>query len=265
MSGAALASAQPRCNPCGAELAGAYCQNCGQPSVAVRRSFGDVIYGQTGRLLHSLWLLFTRPGELAREIDEARDRRSMRPGALLTNLIAVFFLAAGGVGGFSAQTVLHEDRTGYMASLAAERAAARGLNEAVYQERLESRFRSEYSILITLTSFSYAFAFWVVERRRRKPWLVHLAAGIQYLCITFIVTAVMFGVARLTGLDLQAHPAIGLATIAILAGYIVLTLRRVYGDSLPMAAAKMLFVLCVGVVSDTLLQYASLVIAILTA
>src|SRR3982751_672995 len=89
------------CRLCGAELTGPYCQACGQPSLAVRRTFGDAITGQTGRLLHTLRVLITEPGGLAREIDEARDRRSMRPAALLTNLIAVFFLLAGGVGGFT--------------------------------------------------------------------------------------------------------------------------------------------------------------------
>lgn len=186
--------AQGRCNQCTAVLAGPYCQSCGQPSVAVRRSFGDAIYGQTGRMLHSLWLLVAKPGELAREIDQGRDRRSMRPGALLTNLIAVFFLAAGGYGGFTAGSVLHEDPTGYAARIKAERLAERGIAEEVYDERLESRFRTEYSILITLSSFSYAFGF-----------------------------------------------------------------------TLPRAIAKLVFVMLIGLLSDSLLQYAALLIAILTA
>lgn len=256
---------QDRCNQCAAVLTGPYCQTCGQPSLAVRRSFRDAIYGQTGRLLHTLLLVIARPGELAREIDQGRDRGSMRPGALLTNLIAVFFLAAGGYGGFTASTVLVEDPTGFAARIKAERLAERGISEEVYDERLESRFKTEYSILITLSSFSYAFAFWVVERRRGKSWLVHLAAGIQYLCFTFILTAVAFGLARLTGVGLAQHPLIGTAMLVVLAAYILFTLRRVYGDTLLRAAAKMLFVLLVGLVSDTLLQYVSLLIALFTA
>ena len=65
MSDAILSPAQTHCHQCAAALSGPYCQHCGQPSLAVRRSFGDAIYGQTGRLLHSVWLLFTKPGELA--------------------------------------------------------------------------------------------------------------------------------------------------------------------------------------------------------
>jgi len=219
------------CNQCTAVLTGPYCQNCGQPSLAVRRSFRDPIYGQTGRLLHTLGLV----------------------------------IAAGGYGGFTASSVLHEDPTGYAARIKAERLAERGITEAVYDERVENRFKTEYSILITLSSFSYAFAFWVVERRRGKSWLVHLAAGIQYLCFTFILTAVAFGLARLTGVRLTRHPAIGIGMVVVLAVYIMFTLQRVYGDRRLRAGAKMLFVLLVGVVSDTLLQYASLLIAGLTA
>ena len=140
------------CHLCGTALTGPYCQACGQPSVAVRRTFRDAIMGQTGRLLHTLRVLVTQPGGLAREIDEARDRASMRPGALLTNLIAVFFLLAGGIGGFTADVLIAQDGRGSIAGLVAKRADARGVGPAVYHERLENRFRSTYSVLITLSS-----------------------------------------------------------------------------------------------------------------
>lgn len=257
--------AQDRCNQCTAVLTGPYCQSCGQPSLAVRRSFGDVIYGQTGRLLHTLWLVIGKPGELAREIDEARDRRSMRPGALLTNLIAAFFLIAGGVGGFSARTMIEAGPRDFADRLVAERTAARGVSREVFDERLESRFRAEYSILITLSSLSYAFAIGVVERRRRKAWLVHLAAGIQYLCFTFLTTAVLYGISRLAGFELMSHPAAVVLVLLVLGAYIATSLRRVYGDPLGVAVAKTLFVLLIGIISDSLLQYASLFIAIFTA
>ena len=48
------------------------------------------------RLAYTLRRLLTRPGELAREIDEGRDRRAMRPLTLLLNLIPLFFLLGGG-------------------------------------------------------------------------------------------------------------------------------------------------------------------------
>lgn len=253
------------CRFCRAALTGPYCQACGQPSLVVRRTFREAIMGNTGRLLHTLRVLLTEPGGLAREIDEARDRGSMRPGALLTNVIAVFFLLAGGVGGFTSDALIAQDRSGHIANFAAKRATERGVATSVYHERLENRFRSTYSVLITLTTLSYAAALWLVERRRRKSWLVHLAAGVQYLCITFILSAFVYGGGRLAGIDIAAVPFVGPAMIGVLALYIVLLLRRLYGDGWGAAAAKAIVVLVIGALSDTILSYAALAIALVTA
>jgi hypothetical protein len=75
-------------------LAGPFCQNCGQPSAAVRRALREVFAGQNGRLIHTLQIILTAPGELAREIDEGRDSASMRPLTLLFHLAAFFFLVS---------------------------------------------------------------------------------------------------------------------------------------------------------------------------
>jgi hypothetical protein len=254
-----------RCRLCGAGLTGPYCQACGQPSVAVRRTFRDAITGHTGRLLHSLRVLVTQPGGLAREIDEARDRASMRPGALLTNLIAVFFLLAGGIGGFTADALVAQDRSGRLAGVVAHRADDRGVGTAVYHERLESRFRSTYSVLITLSSLAYGAALWLVERRRGKAWVVHLAAGVQYLCVTFLLSALLYGGSRLVGYDLAGHPGVGLALVGVLGVYIVLMLRHLYADAWPWAVAKALVVLAIGALSDSILAYAALAIALVAA
>ena len=58
------------CRACTAPLAGPFCQNCGQPSASARRTVREVLAGQGGRLLHTLRIIVTQPGELAREIDE---------------------------------------------------------------------------------------------------------------------------------------------------------------------------------------------------
>ncbi len=254
-----------RCNFCGTSLTGPYCQACGQPSVVVRRTFRDAIMGHTGRLLHTLRVLLTEPGGLAREIDEARDRGSMRPGALLANLVAVFFLLAGGVGGFTSDTLIAQDPTGHIANFAAERAAERGVATSVYHERLENRFRSTYSVLITLSTLSYAAALWLVERRRRKSWLVHVAAGVQYLCITFILSALLYGGGRLLRVDAASLAPVSVATIGVLGLYVVLLLRRLYGDGWGAAIAKALVVLGIGALSDSILSFAALAIALVTA
>src|SRR3954470_12693356 len=79
----------PTCRVCGTTLVGPWCHGCGQASGAVQRRFGEALFGQTGKLLRTLKFLLQKPGELAAEIDENRDRNSLRPGLLLTNIAAV--------------------------------------------------------------------------------------------------------------------------------------------------------------------------------
>lgn len=124
------------CRLCGAALAGPYCHSCGQASVAAQRSFREVLMGQSGRLLHTLRLLLTRPGELAREIDEGRDRLSLRPLTLLLNLIPLFFLLGGGPGGFNARTLMSGDDTGTMVATLAHLAQEQGIAPALLEERM---------------------------------------------------------------------------------------------------------------------------------
>ena len=94
------------CASCGTRRLGPWCHACGQASRDAPRSFREVFTGQTGKIAYTLKRLLLRPGELAREIDEGRDRRAMRPLTLLLNLIPLFFLLGGGTGGFSAHSIV---------------------------------------------------------------------------------------------------------------------------------------------------------------
>jgi hypothetical protein len=137
---------------------------------------------------------------------------------------------------------------------------ARGVSEEVLAERIGSRFRSTYSVLISLSAFAYAFAFALLHRRQAKPWIVHLVAGVQYLCFTFLVSALVFGTTSL--LHVQAvTTVVGYGTIGVLAVYIFLLQRRVYGDAPGAAALKTLAVVAIGSVADSLLGVLSFVIA----
>lgn len=262
---AAQSAATATCRECGATLTGPYCQACGQPSVAVRRSFKETLLGQTGRLAHTLVQLVLRPGELAREIDEARDRRSMRPASLLLNLIAFFFIVGGGVGGFSASSIIHRDPSGTMERTAQALAQKKGLDRALLDERVEQRFRAAYSVLVPIvSSFAYAFMLWVVERRKGKAWLVHFAAAVQYLCATFLLAAVTFGAGRVLGLDVMSMPAVQVATLLLLAAYMVVMLVRLYADAAWLAVLKTIAVLAVGGVVDGFMAYAALAVAMIS-
>lgn len=253
------------CRACGASRTGPYCQACGQPGPEVPRTFGDVLSGQTGRVLHTLALLFGRPGELAREIAEGRDRRSMRPLTLLLNLITLFFLVGGGAGGFSARMFLTADPTGQASAVITARSERAGVPRQVIEERIEQRFRSVYSLLVVVQAFAYGLAIGVAERRKRLPWLVHFGAAIHYMCVSTFVAMLAFGLGRLAHFDMGHAPLAGAAMYAVVIAYMTLMLRRAYDDAPAVAFGKALVILLFGYVVALLLSTLAVVIALATA
>ncbi len=70
------------CPNCGAALYGPYCGACGQKNTAMNPTIGDFLHDLTheilsvdGKIVRTLWLLFTRPGFLTREYFAGRRAR----------------------------------------------------------------------------------------------------------------------------------------------------------------------------------------------
>jgi hypothetical protein len=244
---------------------GPWCHACGQASREAPRSFREVFTGQTGKVAYTLRRLLLKPGELAREIDEGRDRRAMRPLTLLLNLIPLFFLLGGGVGGFSAQSLLASDPTGRGAAAIAEMAAKRGVPAPVMQERVEQRFRAVYSLLVVVQALAYGVAISVLERRKRKPWIVHGATAIHYMCFNFIISTVLFGALRVLQGGLPQHPAFALIGLVVNGTYMGLSLHRVYADPPSWAGAKAIALLAWGFVVSLVLTSTAVVTSVLTS
>jgi hypothetical protein len=260
------APAQPfeRCGVCATPLCGPYCHACGQASAHAARSFRDVFMGQTGKLAYTLRNLLLRPGELAREIDEGRDRRAVRPLTLLLNLVAFFFLVGGGAGGFSARGFLASGIEQVVPAFKVERGAPGSAERARFDERLEHRFQSIYSLLVVVQTLAYGAALGLVERHRRKSWLVHFAAATHYMCFSVLVAALAFGVGRLAGVDPLHQLWIGVLMYAAVIAYMTAMLRRAYGDAPLRAFGKALGVLLFGYVVANVLSFGALAIALYT-
>ena len=262
---ASVDAAPPVCAACGAARGGPYCQSCGQASVDAPRSFGEVLTGQTGKLVYTLRNLLLHPGELAREIDEGRDRRAMRPLTLLLNVVAFFFIVGGGAGGFSARTFLTNDLVQGIPALRAQGGAPGSAERARFDERLEHRFQSIYSLLVVVQTLAYGVALGVVERRKRKIWLVHFAAATHYMCFSVLVATIVFGAGRLAGVDATRQLSLGFVMYAIVLVYMSLMLRRVYRDGPALAIGKALGVLLFGYVVAIVLTFSALGLALATS
>ena len=258
-------AASARCASCGVARMGPWCHACGQASREAPRSFREVFTGQTGKVAYTLRRLLTKPGELAREIDEGRDRRAMRPLTLLLNLIPLFFLLGGGVGGFSAHSLIAADPSGRGTAAIAQVAEKRGVPTPVFEERVEQRFRAVYSLLVVVQALAYGAAIGFLERGKRKPWIVHGATAIHYMCFSFVVSAVLFGAFRLAHAGLPTHPAIGALGLLVNGTYMGLSLHRVYEDAPLWAGLKVIALLGWGFVVSLALTTTAVVTALFIA
>src|SRR6516164_3976428 len=103
---AAIPAAAPRCDNCGAAVAGRYCAACGQRREAPVHSlwhFSQVaaedLTHADSRLWRTLGALLFRPGFLTREFLDGRRARYLPPVRLYLVLSVVFFLYASTVHG----------------------------------------------------------------------------------------------------------------------------------------------------------------------
>jgi hypothetical protein len=263
--GEALAVPTPSaaCSFCRAALVGPYCHACGQGSRAARRSLREVLTGQTGRFVYTLRLLLTQPGELAREIDEARDRRQMRPLTLLLHLIAFFFLVSV-LTGFGTRAFVEADPSGSFGALIARHEQSSGLPPAAFRERLEHRFQSANTLLVPVVAIIDGALIGLLYRRARKSWLVPLAAGIQYNCFSYLWLAAWLALLRLLGVRAYGLSPVLLVEFAVAMLYMTLMLRRIYGESLPRTTLNALAVVVVSSIVSNLLLIVALAIALAT-
>jgi len=255
-------AASANCGACGTALAGAYCHACGQPGPFARQRLSEALLGQSGRLLHTLRMPLTRPGELARETGEYRDRGSIRPLTLLLNVVAFFFLLSG-LTDFRLQTFERQDESGKLAQALERHAAEAGVGREVFVERVERRFQSLYTLLLVASVVVYAIVLWLTHRRPRRAWLVHVAGAVHYVCFVFLVAVVYFVAFRQFGIASTSIPALAVQ-IVIAFAYLVLMFRRTYDDALGQALLKGLLVIGVGLVVDTAVFIAALNLALRT-
>ena len=252
------------CAVCGATLVGAYCHACGQASAQAPRSLRTALTGQTGKLVYTLRRLL-QPGELAREIDHGRDRLAVRPLTLLLNLIPLFFLFGGGVSGFSAHTFISADPSGRLATLVTRAAERNGVATALQNDRVEQRFKAVYSILVVVQALAYGAVIGLLERRKRKAWLVHFATAIHYVCFNFILSTLVFAILRLVHGSIVDHPGVAATIMLCNSAYMAISVHRVYSDRWLLAVGKTALIMGFGYLVAVVLTVSSVTIAVLTA
>lgn len=240
---------RPRCDNCGAALAGPYCHECGQRDrdhlATVKEFFAhvaEVAVGYDSRLLRTARALFTQPGLLTAEYIAGRRARYAAP--LQTYLLAAALLFASATVRpiVTFNPVTHTFRSG-IATLGVEHRLtpddvaeirARGMPVELFGERVSAATTSHLSTFLALIVPLFALAVAATFLRSGRPFAHHVLFALHWTAFNLFIVALLqlFPRQRIMGAPVL------LALLVLPFGYLVLALRRVYGSGWPGAIAR---------------------------
>src|SRR5215471_1974414 len=166
------AETAPRCPNCGAPAIGAWCTTCGQESIVGHDAFVRVLTRQWQRIRHTLVALMVHPGQLTAEFRDGLRARSISPWRLTFNVLTVFFLLSF-VTDFGVANFPKEDPSGQLALAISDAAQRANVDQVTFMERVDRRFNSIYTFLLTLSIASSAVVARLTHLQRRHSWGVH--------------------------------------------------------------------------------------------
>ena len=239
--------ASTRCRNCEAVLTGPYCSQCGQRDIDYHQSIGtvfrdflDSFLAFDGKVIQTLWLLLSRPGELTLRFLQGQQIRFLNPIRVYVSISLVFFLVLHFAKPTSTVLVLKGDSpAGHYDNAAPneqEAAADQQFGSHLVAEFVE---RLQWMILICVPI--YAGLLKLIYLRNGRPYLAHLVFAF-HLHSAFFVCAL---VQTLLG-AISSAPHLGWIKWAVglldlwLAVYLFLAQQRVYGQSWGTTAMKFL-------------------------
>jgi hypothetical protein len=230
--------------------------------------FVGTIQRQWQRIRHTLLALLFHPGQLTAEFRDGLRARSIAPWRLTFNVVTVFFLLSF-VTDFGVANFPKEDPSGELAqaiSVAAKRAK---VDQVTFTERVDRRFNSIYTLLITLSIASSAVLARLTHLGRRHSWGVHFVFALHLTAFGFIVNLLYYLAMRLIGISVTYSGQTTGAGAALFAvgvlwqfGYVLLAFRRVYADSWIPASVKAAVIVVVGLIVANALAILAFLLAI---
>ena len=249
------------CRNCGAPLNGSYCSQCGQRDIDYQQSFGtvfrdflDSFLTFDAKVIQTLWLLLSRPGELTLRFLQGQQIRFLNPIRFYVSVSLVFFLvlhfagptapvvverpdlAAGQHGNASSHQQESAEEQQFEAKMIGKYGSLQG-----FGSHLVAEFVERVQSMILLCVPIYAGLLKLIYLRNARPYLAHLVFAF-HLHSAFFVCALAQTLLRVISqvphLD-WVKWAVGLLGLW-LAVYLFLAQRRVYGQSWGKTALKYL-------------------------
>jgi len=238
------------CNDCGTTLVGEYCHRCGQREVddwkslgSIARHFWNELVSLDYKTVRSVAALL-RPGHLASEFISGHRSRYLSPLKLYFLAGALFFVIAPRV----ADLQMALDWSSELRSRADARIAETHVSRELFAERYAATVQKVY----TLSPIASVLGLTLILRvayRRQFPWLgPHAVFALYYMAFLYMVALVLHAASNVPTLS---SPYVLMAIqFPIVATYMFVSLRRVYGEPPGLTIRKTLLIVVLAFAID---------------
>ena len=208
-----------QCKNCDTPLEATFCPRCGQKNVDLERPFFELLrellfetFDIDGRAARSIWMMFTRPGVLTETYLAGHRKRYTPPVRLYLVISVLFFVVMAWV-----------VRQGILFDIDADSAG-------------EVRVLAE-DLPTLMFVFLPAFALLLKAAFRQRLYFDHLIHALHLHAAVYVVLALMLPLERAAN---QHWYWLVVQTILFvyLAGYLTVSLRRVYGTTWVVALTR---------------------------
>jgi hypothetical protein len=241
------------CNNCGASLLGDFCHRCGQQEVddwksigSIARHFWDELVSFDFKAARSVAAL-AYPGRLAAEFIAGRRRSYLSPLRVYFLTAAVFFVVAPRLTDFSFERQFVLDAE--FRTRVEDRLALTGMSRELFAERFNRNLQTVYTLAPILSVLATTLILRFLYRQT-LPWLgPHAVFAFYYVAFLYLIALIIHGMN-----DVFGGPNLVLLLALqylLMAPYVFLALRRVYGEPDRPTLRKTLVVLVCAFVIDS--------------
>ena len=229
------------CLNCNTALQGKFCHACGQKATSASVNLHDFVHEATheflhldGKILNTLKLLVTKPGQLTVEFLGGRRARYISPLRVYLTFSVIFFTLAALLPRGLDGAVKVKGGTGLKGDTQFERNLASGMNKAEKDADLIGNAVLKHlpKVMFVLMPV-FALVIRAFYRKQQRFYLPHLYYSVHFHAFAFLVMSVYLLVNR-AGVP---KPFAALLILTVIP-YHFIALRRVYGGSRAMTLVK---------------------------
>jgi hypothetical protein len=257
------------CPNCGENFRSRFCPNCGERRIenadySLRRFLGEafnILTNFESNLFRSFVSLVARPGRLTAEYFKGRRKSYLKPLQLFIFCNLIFFFAESLTKSHTLTTPLYTHTNLLPHSSLARRLVGaelqkRNLTYEDYRARFDSAIEGQAKTLVIVMVPLYALVLQMFYWRPRRYYVEHLIFSLHLFAFLLLLIASMnvalllsLHARRLVGLNLwmlQSDNFVTFLMLSLCATYLLVALRRTYGQGIMRTALKCLaLALCV--------------------